>query len=196
MLLLHFWPLATFDALGPSFLSLLCALFFFFISGVPLRAPSLSFCCCPSSSHSVSSLPSVCGSEAAVCMGIGPIQVAHPHCEVCSGWSNPKTPPPTPPPPPFLPFTASIWCVRSEFGSLGKSRRSSRSFDCLGGISVCLKDERVVGRTSFSSYGPIPLLQAVRLVILWLHHRWLHPRRLSFPSRPINSCLPLSFRLD
>lgn len=28
VLLLHFSPLATFDALGPSFLSLLCALFF------------------------------------------------------------------------------------------------------------------------------------------------------------------------
>lgn len=27
-------------------------------------------------------------------MGIAPIQVAHPHCEVCLGWSGPEPPPP------------------------------------------------------------------------------------------------------
>lgn len=82
---LHFLPLATFDSLGGPFslssvvLSLPPpppSLSFSFQSVVLLLSPSLTFCS--------SALPGVCGSEAAGCMGISRIQVAHPHCEVCS----------------------------------------------------------------------------------------------------------------
>lgn len=123
----------------------------------PLRAPSLSFCCCPSSSLSVSFLPLVCGSEAAGCMGIGPIQVAHPHCEVCSGWSNPMIPP-TPPLQPHHHFSPSLRLFDVSAVNLDHCGRVGGALEaCLGGLCMCLKDGRVVGRTSSSSCGPMHL---------------------------------------
>ena len=192
--LLHFSPLATFDALGPQLsLPVVCvrSLFLFFpvffpSLSFPLRAPSLSFCRCPSSSLSLCLFPPL-GLWKWSCWLHG--NRSHTSCPPPL-WGlfrlvRPRALPPPPPPPPFLPFTASIWCVRSEFGSSGRSRRSRRSFDCLGGLSVCLKDGSSGGTDILLFlWTNAPLLRAVRLVILWRLRRWLHPRRLSFPSLP------------
>lgn len=74
VLLLHFSPIATFDALGPSILRPLCELFFFLSLPISVSPPSrlsvflLSLFLAPCLFPPLA----VCGSEAAGCMGIGP----------------------------------------------------------------------------------------------------------------------------
>lgn len=80
---------------------------------------------------------------------------------------SPALLPPNPPVPPFLPFSASIWCVHSEFGCSGRRRRSPGSFDCLGGLGM-LFERWAGGGTDILLWTYAPLLQAVILVILWL----------------------------
>lgn len=108
-----------------------CCVRCFLISVVSPRSPLSVFL--PLSPLSLPSLWLV-EVEAAGCMGIAPIQVAHPHSEVCLGWSSPRT---APPPPQlhhhhFSP-SLGLFDVGGEFGSLLKRRRSSGSFDCLAG---------------------------------------------------------------
>lgn len=195
MLVLHFSPIATFDALGPSFLSPLCALFFH-LCRFPSEPP-LCLSAAVSLPHFLS-LPSPWFVEVKLLAAWESVsyKLATPTVRVCSGWSKPQVPPNPPiPPPPFLPFTASIWRVRGEFGSLRKSRRSPRNFDCLGGLYMCLRDGRVVGWTS-SSYGPMCLYcrQSDWSFCGYSTAGSTPAVSVPFPSYKFPS--PLSFRLD
>jgi len=136
---------------------------------------------------SLLSLPSACGSEAAGCMGIGPIQVCPPPLGSLFRLIKPQVPPLPLPPPSNQPTTISplhcLYLMCPQWIWRRRRRRSPGGSDCLGGLSMCLRDGRVVGRTSSSSYGPMHLYCRPSDWSLCGHSvRWLRPRRLSFPS--------------
>lgn len=140
----------------PHSLRLLCAVFSH-LRRLPSEPPL-----CLSATVPLS-LPSLwlVEAEAAGCMGIAPIQVAHPHSEVCLGWSNPRTaPPPSPPKLHHHHFSPSLglFDVGGEFGSLLKRRRSPGSFDCLAGKMGALWAGRLplpTDRCTFIAASPI-----------------------------------------
>lgn len=115
VLLLHFSPLATFDALGPQ-LSLPVVCTFFFSSSLsfflPLGPLSLFLSTCPSSPLPVSSLPSVWGSEAAWLHGNRPYTSCPPptvrSVQAAQTQSAPSSPPPSSSTTPLQPSTATI----------------------------------------------------------------------------------------
>lgn len=102
VLCLHFSPLATFDALGPSFLSLLCVLFFHlcrFPSEPPLclsaAVPLPHSLCLPS--------PWFVEVELLSAWELVPYKLPTPTVRSVQAGQTPR-----PPLPPFLSFTASI----------------------------------------------------------------------------------------
>lgn len=205
-LLLHFSPLATFDALGPSFLSPLCALFslfFFHLCHFPSEPPT---------PHPPS--PSFC---------LPMLQLFFPPLGLWM-WrlhgkrfhpSYPRPHPPSPHPTPlricsscptaprhdhFSPSLRLFDVSAAKVGLLRKSRRRSPGgFDCSGGLCMGSEDgpdQRWDGHPPLTPpRTSAPLSRTIGLDSLWPPPGWLRPRRLSFPSPfPINSCSPFVFQ--
>lgn len=189
VLLLHFSPLATFDALGPCSLSPLCALFFFplFFCVHLCRFPSEPPLCLSAAVPLPPQLVPPLGLWMRGCMGNASTRVTTTLPGFVQAGQTLGTP--TQPLHPQLNhFSPSLRLFDVSATKLDHYRKvggAPGSFDCSGRLCMGLKDGHVVGRTPSlppTPAGPMHLYGGQwDWPALWLLPGWLRPCCLSFP---------------